>query len=233
MKIKEIEAVSQITNYRNFADAANSLFYSTSLITKYISNVEEELGVKLFERANKSNEMSLTPDGKVIMQSLRNISFEYQHMLELANKLKGRNDNVIRIGSQMRVASLAETEILSAFSANNPEVNMQHVRMTAGDLTLLLQVGRLDAIMISTPENYISSDYFASLEQDFDAEITLLGEENELYLGISVQYLPGVKEAPFREFKDFSFAFAFPASPRMPDSRTRSGFETLAKENGI
>jgi hypothetical protein len=233
MNMKEIDAVSQITNYRNFADAANSLFYSSSGITKYISNVESELGIKLFERGNKSNEVSLTSDGKVIMQSLRNISFEYQHMLELANRLKGSYDNVIRIGSQMRVANVPEMGIISKFWSDNPEANMQHVKMTGGDLMPLLHAGKLDAIMISTPENYITSEYLASLERDSNAEITLLAEEKEMYLGISDEYMPGVKEAPFREFRDFSFAFAFPACPRQPDMKLRLGFEMIAKENGF
>ena len=233
MNMKEIETVSQITNYRNFADAADSLFYSSSVITKYISNVENELGLKLFERGNKSNEMSLTPDGKVIMQSLRNISFEYQHMMELANRLKGSYDNVIKIGSQMRMANLPEMEIISSFWANNIDANMQHVKMTAGDLMPLLQVGKLDAIMISTPEDYITSDYFVSLENEFKAEITLLAEESEMYLGISEKYMPGVTEAPFRAFKDFTFAFAFPACPKQPDLKSRSGFEQMAKDNGF
>ena len=233
MNMKEIEAVSQITNYRNFSDAADSLFYSSSVITKYISNVESELGLKLFERGNKSNEMSLTSSGRVIMQSLRNISLEYQHMMELANRLKGSYDNVIRIGSSMRMANIPEMELISTFWANNPEASMHHVKMTAGDLIPLLQVGKLDAIIISTPENYYTSDYFASFEKDSNAEVTILAEENEMYLGISDKYLPGVTEAPFKEFKDFSFAFAFPANPRQPDMKTRVGFESMAKENGF
>jgi len=233
MNMKEIETVSQITNYHNFAEAADSLFYSPSVITKYISNVEGELGIKLFERGNKSNEMSLTSDGKVIMQSLRNISLEYHHMMELANRLKGSYNNVIRIGSQMRMANLPEMEIISSFWANNIDANMQHVKMTAGDLMPLLQAGKLDAIMISTPENYLTSDYFASLEEYDNAEITLLAEENEMYLGISEKYMPGVNEAPFEAFKDFRFAFAFPARPRQPDIKSRSGFEQMAKENGF
>jgi hypothetical protein len=233
MNIKEIEAVSQMTNYRNFSDAADSLFYSTSAITKYISNVENELGVKLFERGNKSNDMSLTPEGKVIMQSLRNISLEYQHMLSLAKQVKGSNDKGIKIGTQMRVANLPEREILSIFWANNPEAQMQQVKMTPGDLMPLLNIGKLDAIIISTPENYMTSKYFASLEYDFNTEITLLAEENEMFLGIAEKYMQGATEAPFKAFKDFTFAFAFPLSPRQPDMNSRLGFEQLARENGF
>ena len=232
MNMKEIEAVSQIINFRNFSDAADSLFYSTSAITKYISNIENELGVKLFERGNKSNDMSLTSEGKVIMESLRNISLEYQHMLRLAKQVKGSYDKGIKIGTQMRVANFPERDILSSFWANNPEAQMQQVKMTAGDLMPLLNIGKLDAIIISTPEN-ITSKFFASLEHDFNAEITPLAEENEMFLGVAEKYLPGATEAPFKAFKDFTFAFAFPLSPRQPDMKSRLGFEQLARENGF
>ena len=42
MDINELEVVCELVNYKNFADAAFSLAYSPSVITKYVSNVEKE-----------------------------------------------------------------------------------------------------------------------------------------------------------------------------------------------
>ena len=48
MNMKEIEVLSELVNYKSFSDAAFSLAYSPSVISKYVSNIEEELGVKIF-----------------------------------------------------------------------------------------------------------------------------------------------------------------------------------------
>jgi DNA-binding transcriptional LysR family regulator len=55
MNMKEIEVLSELVNYQSFSDAAFSLAYSPSVISKYVSNIEKELGIRIIVRGNKSN----------------------------------------------------------------------------------------------------------------------------------------------------------------------------------
>jgi len=234
MNMREIQVLSEIANYCSFSDAAYNLSYSPSVVSKYVISVEEELGLKIFVRGNKSNKLTLTPEGQLLIQDIRRISTAYQHMLELTQQLKGTFDNVLRIGSQARLGNVVEREILASFLIENPKADMEQMKMSSKDLQRLFQAGKLDAMFISVPENSKIEDYYADMDDYLDIEITLLATERDIYLGISDKYLPGIEhEARFIEFKDFSFAFAFPMSADDKDSKAIETFRLLARKNNF
>ncbi len=235
MNMREIQVLSEVVNYHSFYDAAYSLSYSPSVISKYVSNVEEELGIKIFVRGNKANKLTLTPEGQVLIQDIHRLNICYQHMMELTKQLKGTFGNVLRVGSQPRLGNLVEGEILSSFLFENPKADMEQVKMTSiRDLLNLLKTGKLDAMFASIPESVKIRDYFYDPNDYSDAEITFLTSEKEMYLGISDKYLPGIKnEAPFSYFKDFSFAFGSPMSADDNDTKTIEAFRILARQNGF
>jgi hypothetical protein len=232
--MREIQVLGEIANYCSFTDAAYNLSYSPSVISKYVFSVEEELGLKIFVRGNKSNKLTLTPEGQILIQDIRRLCSVYQHMMELTRQLKGTFDNVLRIGSQARLGNVVEREILASFVVENPMADMEQMKMSSSDLQKLFQAGKLDAMFISVPENSKIDDYYADMDDYLDIEITLLTSERELYLGISDKYLPGIAhEAKFSEFKDFSFAFAFPMSADDKDSKAIETFRLLARKNSF
>jgi|GEM_PF-3356566 len=234
MNIREIEVISEIVNYQSFADAAYSLSYSPSVISKYVSNVEKELGIKLFVRGNKSSKVALTPEGQLLIQDMQRINIHYRHMIELAKQLKGTFDNVLRVGSQARLGNLVEREILASFLLENSKADMEQVKMSSKDLLKIFQAGKLDAFFISVPKNIKIDDLIYNLDNYSDIDITFLTSEEEMYLGISEKYLPHIKsEAPFAAFKDFSFAFAFPMSTDDTDSKAIEPFKALAEKSGF
>ena len=234
MNIREIEVISEIVNHQSFADAAYSLSYSPSVISKYVSKVEEELGIKLFVRGNKSCKLALTPEGQLLIEDFHRINIHYKHMMELTKQVKGAFDNVLRVGSQSRLGNLVEREILASFLLENSKADMEQVKMSSKDLLKLFQAGRLDAFFISVPENTNIKDFLHDLDGYPDIEITFLTSEKDIYLGISDKYLQGIeKEAEFAVFKDFSFAFAFPMSTDDKDSKEIESFKRLAQKSGF
>jgi hypothetical protein len=127
-----------------------------------------------------------------------------------------------------------EREILASFVIENPMADMEQMKMSSKELQKLFQAGKLDAMFISVPENSKIDDYFADMDDYLDLEITLLTSEHELYLGISDKYLTGIEhEAKFSEFKDFSFAFAFPMSADDKDSKAIETFRLQARKNNF
>lgn len=234
MYMKEIEIISELINYHSFSDAALSLAYSTSAISKYVTNVEKELGIKIFIRGNKSNELTLTPEGRVLINEISKLNTDYQHMLELTKQLKGSFDYTLRVGSQARLGNQIEQEILASFLVDNLNADVEQVKMNSKDLLKLLQEGKLDAMFMSVHKNASLEEFFHESSASQDIDITFLASETEIYLGISDQYLPGVThEAKFSDFKDFSFAFAFPMSRDENDSRAIESFISLARQSGF
>ena len=234
MNMKELMVLSEIVNYQSFSDAAFSLSYSPSVVTKYVSNVEKELGIKLFVRGNRSNEMSLTTEGRILMQDIQRIIIHYQHMQEMVKQLKGTYDNILRVGSQARIGNQVEQEILASFLLKNNKVDLEHVRLNARDLIRLLQSGKLDAAIMSIHANAEIEDLFNETGDYSDVDIVRLATERDMYLGIAEHYLPLVeKEASFAEFRDFSFAFSFPSSTDEEDAKAIESFRLLARKYGF
>lgn len=232
MNMREIEVISEIVNYQNFSDAAYSLSYSPSVISKYVSSVENELGVKLFVRGNKSNELSLTPEGKVLMQDIQRISLAYHHMMELKKQFKGSYDNVIRIGSLPRFGNKTEQDILADFLYDNPTAELEQIKMHARDLLRLLQAGKLDAAFIVLTSDVRAEVFFKDLLDNSDVDIELVTTEKEQYIGVSENFLPGVEEeANFEVFRDFTFVL--PVRETNRDTAAYDSMKMMAKQNGF
>ncbi len=73
MEFREISTFLQVAQYQSFSKAARHLGYSQAAVTIQIKQLEQELGVHLFDRIGK--QISLTHQGQVFYQyavSIRN-----------------------------------------------------------------------------------------------------------------------------------------------------------------
>lgn len=233
MNFNEIEVISELVNYKSFSDAAYSLSLSPSVITNYVSKVEKELGLKLFIRSKKSNELLLTPEGKILITAIHRINSNYKHLQDLAKQMSSGYENVIRIGSQPRYGNSNEQEIIATFLANNPKVEVDFVKTIARDLMNLLQAGKLDAIFVTIHASLVVEEYYKNQLHNSDIEIIKISNDNQLYVGISEKYLPGKMETTFKELRDFTFAFPFPNSSDDQERSALSTYESMARANGF
>lgn len=58
MDIRKLEAFQTVANTGKFTDAANKLFISQSSLSKQMSQMEKELGVKLFKKTRNGVELT-------------------------------------------------------------------------------------------------------------------------------------------------------------------------------
>ena len=82
MEIDKLESVCMVNAYKNFAEAAFHRFISPATISKHILQVEEELGVPLFERATKAKPVMLTPQGESVIEDIQSIVNAYYRILK-------------------------------------------------------------------------------------------------------------------------------------------------------
>lgn len=233
MNMNEIAVICDLVNYRSFCDAAYSLSYSPSVITKYVSNMEKELGVKLFVRSRKASELLPTPEGQVLITAMRRIDSDYQYLLEIAKQLRSSNRKQIRVGSQPRYGNLHEQDIVASFLMENSGVELQMVKLIARDLIGMLKAGKLDAAFITLHGNLNIDEYLREKELDPDVGYSFITSECEMYFGVSEKYMPGVTEARFRDFRDFTFAFPFPKLDDSQEKMAASTFSELARDAGM
>lgn len=73
MDFKQFEAFINVVRYKSFSKAADATFFTQPTISTHISNLENELGLKLLDRKGRSVEM--TPQGAIF----------YKYAVEMVN----------------------------------------------------------------------------------------------------------------------------------------------------
>jgi DNA-binding transcriptional LysR family regulator len=119
MDFKQIEAYVFVAKYKSFSRAAEKLLLSQPTISTHINTLEEELGVRLFERLSK--EVVLTEAGQVFfpyavdMLDLRERSHEA--VKEFLNEISGN----LRIGSSTILSEFILPEVIKNFKKEYPK----------------------------------------------------------------------------------------------------------------
>lgn len=143
MTIFQIQCFLNVAEYLNFTEAANHLFVAQSSLSRNISNLEEELGMKLFIRTKKF--VRLTPSGAVLYD-------EFSKLLKLGENAiqKARNAELGENGSV--VLGVIETQrsenflphALHLLRENHPNIHIDIISGNFQDLRESVINGKID-----------------------------------------------------------------------------------------
>jgi len=137
-----------VAELASVAAASRELNIAQSAITKSILELEESLGVQLFERTPKG--MTLTPDGHRFLASARKVLSAVADATHLRRAQPQSLAGPLAVGVTSLVAGYYLSEVLSRFARSCPEVQLQVVEEAPPFLEHLLINGELDvAIMVS------------------------------------------------------------------------------------
>lgn len=96
MDLRHLRAFAAIAESGSFSKAARHLRLSQPPLSRNIRQLEEEVGVKLFER-NPSG-VELTREGAVLLEKARSILGEATAFLELASRTRTGTSSALRVG---------------------------------------------------------------------------------------------------------------------------------------
>ena len=137
-----------VAETRSVANASRMLNIAQSAITKSILELEEMLGVRLFERSARG--MLLTPDGHRFLASARKVLATVADATRLHNTQPKGLSGVLAIGVSSLVAGYYLADLLTRFRRQCPEVEVYVTEEQPPFLEHLLINGELDAaIMVS------------------------------------------------------------------------------------
>jgi len=188
MDLREIEAVCAVNAYRNYSEAAFHSFSSPSVVSKQVARVEEELGIRIFERATKTAPVRLTPEGENLIPHFKQIANQYYRMLSKTAAMKSNLGETLTVGYQPSPASSFEKDTLIEFSLENPACSLRYITGGTAELIQQLVNGTLSAaflsLMVGTDE--LNSPYVSLADPDFS--VTELFTHNRLYLGVPLDH---------------------------------------------
>ncbi len=136
-----------VIDHRSISAAAEQLHISQPALTKSIRQLEQTLGVQLFERLPTG--VSPTRFGDILARRVRLIDLEYRHALAEIEAIKGGTGGTINIGAGPVWMARLLPPIVVAFQRLQPKVK---VRLRGGVIDTLvpaLLAGELDVICSS------------------------------------------------------------------------------------
>ena len=108
---------------KSFSSAAKELFISQPALSAAISRLEAELGFKIFDRTTVP--LSLTPQGRIYIESLEEIMESETIMKERIKKLSESSYNRLSVGGSCLAAYHILPFICAEFQKKYPSVSMQ------------------------------------------------------------------------------------------------------------
>lgn len=129
--LRTFEAVARL---KSFTKAADELFVTRAAVSHQIKNLEEYLGITLFERNTRS--ISLTPSAEVALPKLRE---GFNNLSDAVHQMKSHTGNEsINVWMAPSFASKWLVPRLNSFSKKYPEIDMQ----ISGDAGLVDSSGK-------------------------------------------------------------------------------------------
>ncbi|WP_054791611.1 LysR family transcriptional regulator [Lacrimispora sphenoides] len=140
MDLKRLHTFLILSEIKNFTKTAEYLHYAQSNVTTQIQQLEEELGVRLFERIGKN--ITLTPEGEELIVYAR-------QMLDLLNDLKrkfaDKNDyGRITIGASESICIYRLPEIIKSYQIEQPNIELFLKVLDTTDFMPLLTNNTID-----------------------------------------------------------------------------------------
>lgn len=123
MNLSRIQYFLKVAELGSISKACSHVFLSQPALTLQIQALEEELGMKLFERHNRG--LTLTSSGELLYQRAATLINWQQETLEELNREK-LPKGTIRIGTYTTASSYLLPEMLKEFFKSFPEINIEY-----------------------------------------------------------------------------------------------------------
>ena len=120
MRIDYLRECIRLADMLNFTEAAKASYISQPVLSKHISNIERELGVRLFYRSQ--NGVRLTAIGEQFIERARSIVAEYDDTLSEVKHMKSGFSQFVNLGFLYGAASDIIPPAVRHFRKNHPNV---------------------------------------------------------------------------------------------------------------
>ena len=150
-----------VAEYGNISKAAKKLFVSQPAVTKSIKNLEENLGIKLFNRNSKG--VQLTEEGKVLYEYVKNAYIQIEKGEKIVKQLKNKSNGVVRIGISNTLCKYYFMPFLKGFHEKYPDIKIEITNRVTLETLELLEKGSLDCAIVSKVAGVSSNLKFEEL----------------------------------------------------------------------
>ena len=151
MTIVQLEYIIALDIHRHFGRAAEHCFVTQPSLSIQIQKLEDELGVKIFDRAKQP--VLPTEPGLQLIKQARKILNECAAFNEMVDSKKNILTGELKIGVIPTLAPYLLPLFIQEFAKQNPLVKLIITELTTEVLVARLTEGRIDVGLLVTPLN--------------------------------------------------------------------------------
>lgn len=142
MLLRQIEYLQAVIENGNFYEAAEQCHVSQSAISQQIKKLEDELGVQLLERHNRT--FSLTAAGEHFYRKSLIITGDIGQMIRETKRIAADNNVILKIGYYKGYHGNELSEAISLFSEKYPAIDVQITVGSHEELYHAMENGTVD-----------------------------------------------------------------------------------------
>ena len=149
MTLTELRYIVAVAETRHFGRAAERCFVSQPSLSASVKNLEEELGVKLFERGKRG--VFVTESGAQIVAQARRALEEAGRVKTVARQGRDPLKGVLRLGIIHTIAPYLLPDLVGALRRTAPGMPLDVEENMTANLDRMLRAGELDAVILALP----------------------------------------------------------------------------------
>lgn len=149
MTIQQLQYVLALDAERNFVRAAEKCFVTQPSLTMQVQKLEDELGVKIFDRSRKP--LISTPIGEQIIAQARIAVQESNRIIELVKESQNELSGELRVGIIPTLSPYLLPLFAANFEASYPKIRLLIQELQTDVIVEYLRKDELDLGILVTP----------------------------------------------------------------------------------
>ncbi|WP_417499835.1 HTH-type transcriptional regulator CysB [Methylophaga sp.] len=144
MKIQQLKYVREIVRRGlSISSAANALHASQPGVSNQVQQLEEELGLQIFERHGKRL-TGITPIGQSVIEMAERVLQDVENIRQLVADSKTEQSGTLSIGTTHTQARYALPSAIKKFSERYPNIHLNMVQGTPTEVGEMAATGKVD-----------------------------------------------------------------------------------------
>lgn len=171
MNLQDLKYLSALAKHRHFGKAAAACFVSQPTLSMQLKKLEEQLGLKLVERNNKS--VMLTPIGTLIAERANGILQEVKAIQEISRSAQDPHGGELIFGAIPTIAPYLLPQIIPTLAKSFPKLCLYLLEEQTSQLLKKLKSGELDVAILALPIDDVSLISQTLFEEEFMLAVSL------------------------------------------------------------
>lgn len=148
--IQQLEYLDAVDNYPTWGSAAKSLLVSPSALSQGLSELERRLGISIFE--SRGRQRIVAADAAPVLEYAQRVLADTREVTEWAQRRRSGQVGALRVGMIDVGAVHHFPQVLAAFRADHPDVELRLAVSPSKALLDRLIAGGLDLVVGVAPE---------------------------------------------------------------------------------